>query len=93
VENMSYFIPPDDPGKKYFIFGKSGCKKFAEELGIPLIGQIPIVPAIADSGDAGVPVALEENSPIADSFSQLAQAVAQQIAIHNAVRESFEHMN
>jgi ATP-binding protein involved in chromosome partitioning len=93
VENMSYFIPPDDPGKKYFIFGKSGCKKFAEELKIPLIGQIPILPEIADSGDSGKPVATEENSPMAIAFKHLAEAVAQQIAIHNAIKESFGNMN
>ena len=93
VENMSYFIPPDDPEKKYFIFGKSGCKKFAEELKIPLIGRIPIQPEIADSGDAGVPVAVDGKSQVASAFMHLAETVAQQVAIHNAIRESFGNKN
>jgi ATP-binding protein involved in chromosome partitioning len=93
VENMSYFIPPDQTDKKYFIFGKGGCKRFADDLKIPLIGQIPIVPEISDSGDAGVPVAMKENSPTADAFMSLAEAVAQQVAIHNAIKESFGNVN
>ncbi len=93
VENMSYFIPPDNPEKKYFIFGQSGCKKFAEELGIPLIGQIPIQPEISDSGDSGIPVAVDQQSPLASAFNHLAEAIAQQVAIHNAIRESFGNLN
>ena len=89
VENMSYFSPPDQPEKKYHIFGQGGCRKFAEELNIPLIGEIPIVPAIADSGDAGIPVAVGDDSPVTDAFEKLAQNVAQQIAITNSIREIF----
>jgi ATP-binding protein involved in chromosome partitioning len=90
VENMSYFIPPEDPGKKYFIFGQSGCKKFADQHNIPLLGQIPIVPAISESGDSGSPIASENDSPVTVAFEKLAEAVAQQIAIQNAIRESFK---
>jgi ATP-binding protein involved in chromosome partitioning len=89
VENMSYFTPPDAPGKKYHIFGEGGCKKFAEELNIPLLGQIPIVAAIADSGDAGVPMAVDDHSPVTDAFIRLSESVAQQIAISNSIREIF----
>jgi ATP-binding protein involved in chromosome partitioning len=93
VENMSYFTPPDDPEKKYFIFGQSGCKKLAGDLNIPLLAQIPIVPEITESGDSGSPVATGDHSPVATAFMQLAEAVAQQIAIQNAIKESFNHMN
>jgi ATP-binding protein involved in chromosome partitioning len=89
VENMSYFTPPDDPEKKYFIFGQSGCKKFARELNIPLLSQIPIVPEITESGDSGSPVAADDRSPVAAAFMQLAESVAQQVAIQNAIKESF----
>ena len=89
VENMSYFTPPEDPEKKYFIFGRSGCRKFADELHIPLLAQIPIVPQITESGDSGCPVAFDENSTVSSVFGQLAEAVAQQIAIQNAIKESF----
>jgi len=90
VENMSYFSPPDMPGNKYFIFGEGGCKKFAEELNIPLLGQIPILPAIAGSGDAGIPVAVDDNSPVTGAFKSLAENVAQQIAITNSIKEIFK---
>ena len=73
----------------YYIFGQGGCKKFAEELNIPLLGQIPIVPAISDSGDAGVPISLNDNSPVTEAFHKLSEAVAQQIAISNSIREIF----
>ena len=89
VENMSYFSPPDDPGKKYYIFGEGGCEKFASELNIPILGQIPIVASIADSGDSGIPVAAEDQSPVTDAFIQLAEHVAQQVAITNSIREIF----
>jgi len=88
VENMSYFVPPDMPDKKYYIFGKSGCTKLAADLSIPLLGQIPIVTAISDAGDQGSPIATDKNSPVTLAFAQLAEAVAQQVAIHNAIRES-----
>jgi len=89
VENMAYFIPPDMPGKKYFIFGKSGCRKFAEELNIPILGQIPIEAAIAGSGDSGEPVTVGPDSPTNEAFTKLAEAVAQQVAISNNIRETF----
>lgn len=89
VENMSYFTPPELPEKKYYIFGEGGCKKLAEELNIPLLGQLPIVPAIADSGDSGNPISTDENSPVTAAFVKLAEAVAQQVAISNAIKETF----
>jgi ATP-binding protein involved in chromosome partitioning len=88
VENMSYFIPPDMPDKKYFIFGKSGCTKLAADLSIPLLGQIPIVTAISDAGDQGRPIATDKKSPVTLAFAQLAETVAQQVTIHNAIKES-----
>lgn len=91
VENMSYFSPPDAPEKKYYIFGQGECKKFSEELNIPILGQIPIVSAIADSGDSGSPIAVEDDSPVTAAFTQLAERVAQQIAISNSIREIFSN--
>jgi ATP-binding protein involved in chromosome partitioning len=88
VENMSYFVPPDMPDKKYYIFGKSGCARLAEELSIPLLGQIPVVTAISDAGDQGSPVASIDGSPVTVAFAQLAEKVGQQVAIHNAIKET-----
>jgi ATP-binding protein involved in chromosome partitioning len=88
VENMAYFVPPDMPDKKYFIFGESGCKKLAADLSVPLLGQIPIVTAISNAGDTGRPIATDPTSPVTKAFAELAETVAQQVTIHNAIRES-----
>jgi ATP-binding protein involved in chromosome partitioning len=85
VENMAWFTPAELPENKYYIFGKEGGKRFAEEIGVPLLGQIPLVQSICESGDSGNPVAtLDDSSPVALAFRQLAESVAQQIAIRNA---------
>lgn len=89
VENMSYFIPPDDPEKKYLIFGAGGGQTFAAEIHTTLLGQIPIVTAISDSGDSGCPVATNHTSPVTAAFDHLAEKVAQQVTIHNIVRDTF----
>jgi ATP-binding protein involved in chromosome partitioning len=87
VENMSYFTPAELPESKYYIFGKDGCKNLAEELNVPLLGQIPIVQSIRESGDSGSPIALQNTNPVAIAFDELAKRVAQQIAIRNATME------
>lgn len=84
VENMAWFTPAELPENKYYIFGKEGGKHFAEEIGVPLLGQIPLVQSICESGDAGNPAAMLDNGPVALAFRQLAESVAQQIAIRNA---------
>jgi ATP-binding protein involved in chromosome partitioning len=83
VENMAYFIPPDLPENKYFIFGEDGGKKFAEQHQIPLLAQIPIEEPVRESGDHGYPVALTDGSA-ATAFKKLASNLAQEIAIRNA---------
>lgn len=84
VENMAWFTPAELPENKYFIFGKNGALDLATEMGIPLLGQIPLIQSICEAGDAGRPAVLQENSPQALSFIELAQNTAQQIAIKNA---------
>ncbi|MDO9256503.1 MAG: Mrp/NBP35 family ATP-binding protein [Bacteroidales bacterium] len=84
VENMAWFTPAELPENKYYIFGKEGGKRFAEEIGVPLLGQIPLVQSICESGDSGNPAAMLDNGPVALAFRQLAESVAQQIAIRNA---------
>ena len=59
VENMAWFTPAELPENKYYIFGKEGAKKLAEEMNVPLLGQIPIVQSICEGGDNGTPVALD----------------------------------
>ena len=75
VENMSWFTPKELPENKYYIFGRDGVKQLGEELNIPLLGQIPLVQGICESGDSGKPVALDPHSPDGAAFLALAQAV------------------
>jgi len=75
VENMAYFTPSDMPDKKYYIFGKETGKGFADQLGVPLLGQIPITEKIAECGDAGTPLALDADSPVTKAFDKIAQAI------------------
>jgi ATP-binding protein involved in chromosome partitioning len=84
VENMAYFSPPDEPEKRYHIFGKDGAKKLAEELDVPLLGEIPLVQSICESGDSGHPAVLRENTPQAVAYMDMARKVAQQVSIQNA---------
>ena len=75
VENMAYFTPSDMPEKKYYIFGKETGKAFADQLGVPLLGQIPITEKIAECGDAGVPLALDADSPVTKAFDKIAHDI------------------
>lgn len=75
VENMAWFTPAELPENRYYIFGRDGAKRLAEELQVPLLAQIPLVQSICESGDAGEPVALHEDSPTGQAFLSLAQAV------------------
>lgn len=79
VENMAWFTPAELPENKYYIFGKEGVKRLAEELNLPLLGQIPIVQSICDSGDKGIPAALNESSITGQAFRSLAENVIAQI--------------
>ena len=84
VENMSYFVPAELPDNKYYIFGKEGGKRLADEYEIPFLGQIPLVQSIREGGDAGVPV-MESNDAITKkAFENFASHVVRNIAMRNA---------
>ncbi|MBC8147759.1 MAG: Mrp/NBP35 family ATP-binding protein [Bacteroidetes bacterium] len=87
VENMAYFTPAELPDNKYYIFGKEGCSRLAKEMKVPLLGQIPLVQSICESGDIGNPISLIEDSSVTEAFKILAENVAQQIAIRNVMME------
>jgi ATP-binding protein involved in chromosome partitioning len=76
VENMSYFVCPDS-GKQYDIFGHGGGAAVAAQYQLPLLGEIPIDPAIREGGDAGRPAALVDGSAAQESFARLAAKVAE----------------
>lgn len=77
IENMSWFTPAELPENKYYIFGKDGGKRLAEELNVPLLGQIPIVQSIREQGDAGRPVACDPESITGLAFKRLANMLAE----------------
>ena len=87
VENMSWFTPAELPENKYYLFGKEGAKQLAEEMNVPLLGQIPIVQSICENGDKGTPAALDENSITGRAFLTLAENVVKQTEIRNAEQD------
>ena len=75
IENMAWFTPAELPENKYYIFGKDGGKNLAEELNIPLLGQIPLVQSIREGGDEGTPIALQVGHPAAEAFEKICHAL------------------
>ena len=84
VENMAWFTPAELPENRYYIFGKEGVKRLAEEMNVPLLGQIPIVQSICNSGDEGEPVAVHADSLTGTAFRNLAEAVVRETERRNA---------
>jgi ATP-binding protein involved in chromosome partitioning len=82
VENMSYFIPPDAPEKRYDIFGSGGGEKIATDLDVPLLGCVPLETTVREGGDQGVPIVVQ----FPDSASaQALKAISQQLAARVSV--------
>jgi ATP-binding protein involved in chromosome partitioning len=73
VENMAWFTPVELPNNRYYIFGKDGGKHLAEELNIPLLGQVPLVQSIREGGDEGTPIALQDGHPASQMFESICQ--------------------
>ncbi|MBR5802873.1 MAG: Mrp/NBP35 family ATP-binding protein [Bacteroidaceae bacterium] len=84
VENMAWFTPAELPENRYYIFGREGAKRLAEEMNVPLLGQIPLVQSICEGGDNGLPVALDEDTITGRAFIQLAANVVEQTRLRNA---------
>ncbi len=81
IENMAYFTPSELPDNKYYIFGKDGGKRLAEENQVPFLGEIPLVKAVSDAGDNGFPIILDTDDVVGQSFLAIAGRVAQEISI------------
>ena len=73
IENMAWFTPAELPNNRYYIFGKDGGKLLAEELNIPLLGQVPLVQSIREGGDEGTPIALQDGHPATQMFESICQ--------------------
>lgn len=87
VENMAWFTPAELPENKYYIFGKEGCKRLAEEMKTPLLAQIPLVQSICESGDEGEPAACHIDTATGQAFINLAQAVVTVVNRRNKEQE------
>jgi len=87
VENMSYFTPAELPNNKYYIFGKDGGKKLAEEYDLPFLGQIPLVQSIREGGDSGIPIMMGDDEITKKAFTDFAGTAARSIAMRNASME------
>ncbi|MGM9847871.1 MAG: Mrp/NBP35 family ATP-binding protein [Muribaculaceae bacterium] len=83
VENMAWFTPELHPEEKYYIFGKEGAVKLAEENGVRVLGQIPVVMKICEGGDSGQPVALGDTVS-AQAFMHLAHELIDAVESRNA---------
>jgi ATP-binding protein involved in chromosome partitioning len=84
VENMSYFTPAELPDNKYYIFGKDGGKRLADEYDIPFLGQIPLVQSIREGGDIGVPAMMSDDAITKKAFEGFASHVVRSISMRNA---------
>jgi len=84
VENMSYFTPAELPENKYYIFGKEGGKRLAEEYDIPFLGQIPLVQSIREGGDLGVPIMISDDAISRKAFTDMTGSAVRSIAMLNA---------
>ncbi|QQE64036.1 chromosome partitioning protein [Leptolyngbya sp. BL0902] len=82
VENMSYFIPPDAPEKRYDIFGSGGGEKIAADLGVPLLGCVPLETAVREGGDQGVPIVVQfPESASAKALKAISQQLAAKVSV------------
>lgn len=84
VENMSYFTPAELPENKYYIFGKDGGQRLADEYDLPFLGQIPLVQSIREGGDQGVPIMMADETVTKKAFELFAAGVVRSIAMRNA---------
>lgn len=90
VENMSYFTPAELPDHKYYIFGREGGKRLAEEYDLPFLGQIPLVQSIREGGDEGVPVMVSDDAISKKAFEDFAAHVVRSVSMRNANMKSTE---
>ena len=75
IENMAWFTPAELPNNRYYIFGQDGGKLLAEEMEVPLLGQIPLVQSIREGGDNGLPIAIQAGHPAAAYYEQIASVL------------------
>jgi ATP-binding protein involved in chromosome partitioning len=83
IENMAYFSPSELPGKKYYLFGKEGAKNLSMDLGVPFLGEVPLVQSLREAGDIGRPAALQDESEIKDAFNLISKNMISELLLRN----------
>ena len=83
IENMAYFKTDESSETKYYIFGKDGAKALSESKKIPFLGSLPLMQTIREASDYGRPAALQQESPVANSFRSVTQELARQVIKRN----------
>lgn len=83
VENMAYFTPAELPDNKYYIFGQHGARNLAEDLSVPFLGEVPLVQSVREAGDFGRPAAMQQDSPVAEVFVDVARRVVEEVVARN----------
>lgn len=83
IENMAYFTPEELPDNKYYIFGKEGAKNLAEDLGVPFLGEVPLVQSIREAGDVGRPAVLQGATISADAFTAVTRRTVEELVRRN----------
>lgn len=86
IENMASYACPHC-GARDDVFGAGGARRAAERLGVPFLGEIPLATAIRESSDAGRPIVLDGNSPLARAYMTVAENLAAQVSTRNMQRE------
>ena len=84
IENMAYFTPAELPDNKYYLFGKEGGKRLADEYDLQFLGQIPLVQSIREGGDEGVPTMVGTDEVSKKAFRDITAATVRNIAMRNA---------
>ena len=82
VENMSHFTPEELPENKYYIFGRDGAKYLAEDIGVPFLGDLPLVQSLREAGDVGRPAVLQ-GSTVEDAFTSITQSLITELVQRN----------
>jgi ATP-binding protein involved in chromosome partitioning len=78
IENMSWFTPNQHPDEKYYIFGQGGGERLAKELGVPLIGQIPLIAEVGEAADKGLSIYSQSNKSAVDAFDGIIDSLFSQ---------------